>query len=377
MSKKVSQSHIIRQLQERAKELNCLYEVQEILNKEENTTEDVLRGIVEIIPAGFQYPDVCSVKISYKNIDYHSPNFTETDWVLSSKIVVQDELVGNIGVYYIEERPDGFVGPFLKEEKKLIESISKFISIHFFHKQLEAVFKETKQTKEENKSEWGVILDMLKNTNPKLLVKISRKMVNYLSWKGITEAEKLYDFFSPDSSSKEGGLYKEANFPYQAKNATESLIISNQIFEFTSKYLSEQEIITKISNWIKQDQSGFLINTLNNPSSTFEEINNVLERYYHLKNQGLVLTPLREKSLSTALVGHLLSSRKEFIKIAKKFIGIDDFYKLMEKIIFPEKSLGKLGGKGSGLFLSENILMKSELSNDLSRRFKIQAELAV
>ena len=49
-------------------------------------------------------------------------------------------------------------------------------------------------------------------------------------------------------------------------DATDSLIISNHIFEFTSKYLSEQEIITKISNWIKQDQSGFLINTLNNPS---------------------------------------------------------------------------------------------------------------
>ena len=116
MSKKVSQGHIIRQLQERAKELNCLYEVQEVLNNEEKDTEDILHGIAEIIPAGFQYPDVCSVKIGYKNFVYHSSNFTETAWVLSSNIIVQDELVGDISVYYTEEKPLSFVGPFLKED---------------------------------------------------------------------------------------------------------------------------------------------------------------------------------------------------------------------------------------------------------------------
>jgi pyruvate,water dikinase len=371
MSKKVSQNQIIRQFQEREKELKCLYGAQEILNNEENNTEDVLRGIIEIIPDGMQYPDICSVKITYKNHAYQSPNFTETDWVLSSNIVVQDEVVGNLGVYYNEERPLDFAGPFLKEEQQLIESISKFIGIHFFHKNLEAELKKTKDNKGKNRSEWGVILDMLNNTNPKLLVKISRKMVNYLIGKGIAEAEKLFDFFGPDPDSKEGGLYKEANFPYQAKNAADSLIMSNQVFEFTSKHLSEQEIITKIGIWIKEDQSGFLVNVINNPNSTFEEISNVLERYYHLKNQGLVLTPLREKSLSTALISNLLSSRKEYIKIAKRFIKLYDFHKLMENIIFPENSNGKLGGKGAGLFLSKNILLKSEFSNDLTRRFKI------
>jgi len=371
MSKKTNQSQLIRQLQERAKELNCLYEVQEILNDDERNTEEVLRSIVDVVPAGFQYPEICSVKISYKDIVYHSSNFKETDWILSSNIKVQDEVRGKIEVYYTEERPLSFDGPYLEEEKKLIESISKFLGVYFFHKQLKSVFNENSKVKETYKSEWGVILDMLKNTNPKLLVKISRKMVNYLCWKGISDAEQLFEFFVPLSNSDEGGLYKEVNFPYKAKTAIDSLIISNKIFDFTSKYLSDQEIITKISNWIKQDQSGFLISTLNNPNSTFEEINNVIERYYHLKNQGLVLTPLREKSLSTALISHLLSSQKEFIKIAKRFIGIDDFYKLMDNIIYPDNGLGKIGGKGAGLFLSEKILEKSELSNSLSKRFKI------
>ena len=371
MSKKINQDHLIDELQERAKELNCLYECQEILNKKDISTEEVLQGIVDTIPPGFQYPDICSVKISFRDSVFYSSNFKKTNWVLSSDVFVQEELQGEIGVYYIEERPICDDGPFLKEEKQLIKTISEFMGFHFFNKQLKSVFKERKEVKEENKSEWGVILDMLKNTNPKLLVRISRKMVNYLAWKGISEADKLFEFFSPTDSKEESGLNKEVNFPYQAKTDSDSLLISKRIFEFTSKYLSEQEILTNISRWIKQDQSGFLINTLNNPNSTFEEINSVIERYYHLKNNGLTLTPLREKNLSIALISHLLSENKEFIKIAKDFINIDDFSELMSKVVFPDKSLGKLGGKGSGLFLSENILKKSKLSNDLSKRFKI------
>lgn len=225
-------------------------------------TEEVLQSIVAIVPPRFQYPDICSVKIIYKNFVFHSSNFKETNWVLSSDITVQDEVHGSIGVYYIEERPICDDGPFLKEEKQLIETISKFIGVHFFHKQLKSFFKDNKQTTEEHKSEWGVILDMLKNTNPNLLIRISRKMVNYLCWKGISEAERLFDYFSPSTHTEESGLYQEANFPYQAKNETDSLIISNKIFEFTSKYISEQKIITNISRWIKQEQSGFLVNTL-------------------------------------------------------------------------------------------------------------------
>ncbi len=371
MNKKINQNQIIDQLQERAKELNCLYEVQEILNNEEKDTEEILRGIVDVIPPGFQYPDVCSIKINYNNSVFHSSNFKETEWVLNSNITIQGKLHGKIGVYYIVERPICDDGPFLKEEKHLIATISKFIGVHFFHKQLKSVFEERNQKKEDQKSQWGVILDMLRNTNPKLLVRISRKMVNYLCWKGISKAEKLFEFFSPVAHKEESGLYQEANFPYQAKTDSDSLIISNKIFEFASKYLSEQEIIENISRWIKQEKSSFLINTLNNPNSSFENLNSVMERYYYLKKQGLTLTPLREKSLSIALISHLLTDQKEFIKVAKEFIGIDDFYKLMSKIIYPDNSLGKLGGKGSGLFLSENILNKSKLSNDLSKRFKI------
>ena len=48
---------ILHELQERAKELNCLYRVDELLNQPELPLERILRGIVEILPPGWQYPN--------------------------------------------------------------------------------------------------------------------------------------------------------------------------------------------------------------------------------------------------------------------------------------------------------------------------------
>ena len=58
---------ILRELQERAKELNCLYRVDELLNRPELPLELIFRGIVEILPHGWQYPHDCQARIIFEN----------------------------------------------------------------------------------------------------------------------------------------------------------------------------------------------------------------------------------------------------------------------------------------------------------------------
>jgi pyruvate,water dikinase len=114
---------LLHDLRERAKELNCLYEVQELLNTPGITTDEICRGIIEVIPPGWQYPDVCQAEIIYYGQKYQSEDFEESPWVMDAKIIVQDDLAGKISVYYTDERPSSDEGPFLKEERKLINTI--------------------------------------------------------------------------------------------------------------------------------------------------------------------------------------------------------------------------------------------------------------
>ena len=117
-------------LQERAKELNCLYRIEELLNKPDAILDQVCRGIIEAIPPGWQYPDICQAKLTIEDSIYTSTNYTDTAWSHSANIRVHEEIVGRIVINYSKEMPSADQGPFLKEETKLIETIADRIG-HF------------------------------------------------------------------------------------------------------------------------------------------------------------------------------------------------------------------------------------------------------
>ncbi len=359
---------LIYELGERAKELNCLYEVQELLNTPEITIDELCQGIVRAIPPGWQYPDVCQAKITFAGKSYQSPGFQEARWVQSADIIVQDEPVGKISVYYTEERPVADEGPFLKEERRLINTIADQFGFYVLHKQLREVFRERMKSEEEYKSEWGVILDLLKRTDPGLLNRISRKMINYLSWSGVKEVQRLIEFYSP--AYQEGVDISVVNRPFQEQATSDILALSNEVFAIASKHLPPEDILDNIQKWIKEDRSSFLVDVLVNPGSSLAEIGSAIERYHFIAKQGIELTDPREKWFRVALIRRILSEQSQFIEVAKRFIDIDDFYDFMNRVIHSIGSHGKLGGKSSGLFLAAQVLKKSPRAEDFLSEIK-------
>ena len=96
---------MLHALQERAKELNCLYQVGELLSQSNRPLEEIFRGIIEVLPPGWQYPHDCQARIIFENLMIQPPNFQATPWVQKANIVVQGETVGTIEVSYRREMP--------------------------------------------------------------------------------------------------------------------------------------------------------------------------------------------------------------------------------------------------------------------------------
>ena len=359
--------NLIHQLRERAKELNCLYGVQELLSTPDISIDDVCRGIVEALPPGWQYPDVCGAQISLSGDTYQTALFQESPWVQSSDIIIQDHSVGEIKVCYTEERPVSDEGPFLKEERKLINTIADQFGFFLLHQQLRQVFQE-QLAEEERKSNWGVILEMLKRTDPGLLMRISSKMVNYLFWHDVKEAEDLLKQINP--VFHEDSEFINGNQPYKQPSETDLQLIGDKIFSLASQHLSQSAILESIQRWIKEDRSAFLVDVLVNPGSSLAEISAAIERFHLLSPQGIELTAPREKWFRTSLIRRVLSDQPWFIKLAKDYIDINDFSGFMHRVIFPTGSHGKLGGKSSGLFLAMQILKHAQHDQDLLQAVK-------
>lgn len=119
------QQKTIHDLAERVKELNCLFEISRLVERRRLSIEEILQGIVEFIPPACQYPDITCAKITIEDQEFKTGNFKETNWKLGQNIIVNKKKAGTLVVYYLEEKPERDEGPFLKEERDLIDAISE------------------------------------------------------------------------------------------------------------------------------------------------------------------------------------------------------------------------------------------------------------
>ena len=363
---------IMAALQERAKELNCLYKVEELLNRHDENPDHIFNGIVKSLPAGWQYPDKCLVKLIIYDKTYQSPILKETVWKQQADILVQGRIAGSIIIYYSEEKPVLDEGPFLKEERKLINTISEMIGSYLLHTKLKNVFHEWQNNQdiihtEKKKGEWKIALGLLKETDQNLYQLIARKMMNFLCWSGVKEAEKLLQ--KSGMAIKQSGEYMEDENKPVEKREIEA--VREEIFHIAEENLSDEEILFRIQKWIQEDKSSFLVRILENLGTTLPEIGEAIRRYLNIAPEYSELAPAIEKGLDVALIRRFLSDQLQFISIAKNFVEIKDFYELLQKMIYPAKSHGKLGGKSVGLFIASKILKKSEQYHDLFKDIKI------
>ena len=118
----------IRNLKERQKELNCLYRISEILKNDNSSIEDVLLNIIEAIPYGYQFPEICTVAILLNGKEFHSKNLSRTELKQSAQILTNERVIGEIQVYYIKPVKLETSPVFLNEEQQLLNTIAENIS---------------------------------------------------------------------------------------------------------------------------------------------------------------------------------------------------------------------------------------------------------
>ena len=156
---------ILSSLQERAKELSCLYNVEELLSDYDSDFNFVFNEIAKVIPQGYQYPAICVVRLMIEDKFYQSGKFIETKWIQKAEIKVQSEVVGSVNVYYTEEKMVLDEGPFLEEERKLINTIAERIGPYILHRRLKNYYNvksnKAEETAEDLKPEWRIVKEEL------------------------------------------------------------------------------------------------------------------------------------------------------------------------------------------------------------------------
>jgi len=355
-----SMTGLLASLQERAKELNCLYQVEELLRDVQSPLEKILSDVAKVARSGWFDPERCQVKIIHEGKTYRTDGFVEGKPSLIAPIRVQDKEVGRIQVSYREDMPVLDDGPFLREEKRLICAIAERLGQTILHRNVMPIFEQLRESKKaDSQYNWRMVLDVLRITDQDLFQRISRRMLNYLCYIGVEDAGRLLDRLGGEwHRSTLESEHEGLNRPGRKRTLEISLQDSDEILTLASRHLSDETVFSYLQKWIKESKVSFLIDVLEDHSSSLSDVVDAINRYKLAEIGEDELSPSTRNAARVSLIRRFFSRRLEVIQLTRDLVSLSDFHDLSRRLVFPDRSKGHLGGKSAGLFIAMRIVEK-------------------
>ncbi len=114
-----------------------MYTVASALARREESPPVVFQWVLDAIPPAWQFPEDTTARIEYFGRTHALPDFVDTPHRLRSPISIWRTLVGAIEVHYKAPKPDAWEGPFLREERELLDNIAHRLGEYLEWKQRE------------------------------------------------------------------------------------------------------------------------------------------------------------------------------------------------------------------------------------------------
>ncbi len=371
-------NHEINELKERVKELNCLYSITNLVRDKKLSFDETIKKIVDFIPQAWQYPNITCARITIRGEDYKTKNFKETKWSQVSNIIADNKKIGSLEIYYLKEKPELDEGPFLLDERRLIDAIADllgtYVSENSIKEELEKqrkkldVYQKTltgESVLKNQKQDWEVIIDLLLKTDPRMLLRITRKMVYYLYRHENEKITQLLGSICPVDRNAAESQWCGINMPNPRQDLESLMHVQKQIFEMAKESLSDEEISQMFQDWLKQDKARPLLLTSQKPGMPISEIREELNRFFEKEDVEKTLSPEDRTTIRTALIRRFFTDRLEYVNVAKNFIKLSDFVSLLKHVVGPMQGPGKFGGKTSGVFLAEKILEEAKENDEI------------
>lgn len=139
---------IEEKLQERIKELSCLYEVSSAIREFDDSYEATLQSIVHILKNAWRFPELASVEISLDKYHLSSNPIPEERYSQKSIIKISEKEMGFINVHY--PASDLSKAHFLVEEQRLLNKVAYEIALFFERQNIKNQEELLKQTAQRN-----------------------------------------------------------------------------------------------------------------------------------------------------------------------------------------------------------------------------------
>jgi PAS domain S-box-containing protein len=129
-------------LSERIKELKTLNSVSHILQNGDAPYPELIKKIAEMLPPGWQYPDITAARIFIAETEYSTHNYRPSEYSQQAEMKTASGTRVMIEVVYLQAMPECDEGPFLREERNLINTVVSMVKIDLERRERKAELKD-------------------------------------------------------------------------------------------------------------------------------------------------------------------------------------------------------------------------------------------
>lgn len=212
---------ILSEKRERLKELGAINQTTQIL-RQDKPINTMLQEICQVLPPAWHYPDDTVARIKYGKINVVSNSkFRETEWCQKKTFETIDGKSGLIEIFYLSKHPEIDEGPFMMEERDLINNLSSLISGYlntFIGKDL--LQKTASQQREEQTETAGSHAAMSRQLLQKFLVKHNsdRDIYHDLMQYKVREILLVANLYDAYIIEQEGRFFEQVRGEYYQLN---------------------------------------------------------------------------------------------------------------------------------------------------------------
>ena len=117
-------------LRERVKELNCLYKISKAAWEAKNDIAIIVARTLDILPGAMQFPAKAEASITIDSTEHCTPNFHKSKFTIESALTLNGKGYGKVRIGYRLPREDKKEkSPFLQEEKDLLKTVARELSL--------------------------------------------------------------------------------------------------------------------------------------------------------------------------------------------------------------------------------------------------------
>jgi two-component system NtrC family sensor kinase len=109
---------------ERVKELSCLYQLATLASRPYAELEELLQQVVSLLPPSWQYPEHTVAQLELDGRCWETRPYDPSWQSQGADIVIADEVRGAVRIAYAVPMPTLDEGPFLEEERRLLDTVA-------------------------------------------------------------------------------------------------------------------------------------------------------------------------------------------------------------------------------------------------------------